>query len=115
MNLRMKTMISLATLKILSFSIAADAHAYTSELKPRTAKQVAACVAEIGRKADYEDAERVVHWVRSLDQESIVALHIDVETHVYAKGSTETIRKYKASCVTETTGDVVRIRIARMA
>ena len=74
----------------------------------RKNEQIQTCVAAIGERADYSDADRVVHTVTRLRQRNYAELEIRVDTAVYGP---EDVREYAASCVTHSLGDVVRLRV----
>ena len=74
----------------------------------RKNEQIRTCVSAIGERADYSDADRVVHTVTRLRQRNYAELEIRVDTSVYGP---EDVREYAASCVTHTLGDIVRLRV----
>ena len=104
-----KLMSSLLTVAALSLAAVSNARAESAALDARTDSQVRACVAEIGRHADYADATRVVHVIGTLHQKNLEELAIRVQTSVYV--SDDSVREYAARCVTGTLGKVVRFRL----
>ena len=74
----------------------------------RTNEQIETCVAAIGNRADYSDAQRVVHTVTRLRQRNYAELEIRVDTAVIGE---QEVREYATSCVTDTLGGVVRLRV----
>jgi len=110
-NYRIRTLTSLTLLAFLGLTVASDVNAAFGRDKDSADQQIQACVAEVGRHADYDDASRVVHRVFSLDQRNLVELVIRIETSVFSKADETIVRGYMASCVTDTMADVVRFRI----
>ena len=112
MNKQIKLATSLTTMAVLGIAVISDANAKTDRFRHSTNKQIQTCVSEIGRHADYGDASRVVHRIVALKQRNLVELEIKVETSVHLKSDGDIARKYTASCVTGTMGDLVKFRIA---
>ena len=96
---------------LLGLSLASTAAAETEGLNKAITDPIQACVAEIGERADYDGAERVVHVVSKLEQKNLVEKRIHIETSVYTDESADTKREYTASCVTGNLGKVVRLRL----
>ena len=107
-----KSTISLMILGLFGLALVCTADAATQRSLRHTSKPIAACVAAIGRHADYNDAIRVVHTVFDLDQVSLVELKIRIETNVYLQSDVSAARVYAATCVTDTLGAVVGFRLA---
>ena len=105
MNNAIKSTLSVSTLALFGLALSCDASARDDY---RTDAQIRSCVAAIGSRADYHDAERVVHTVTRLKQRNYAELEIAVDTIVY--GSEDT-REYAAACVTDTRGDLVKFRV----
>lgn len=97
--------ISLGTLVLFGLVLSHNALARDEYRKN---EQIQTCVAAIGERADYSDAERVVHKITRLRQRNYAELEIRVDTAVYGAGD---VREYAASCVTHTLGDLVRLRV----
>jgi hypothetical protein len=107
MNTGSKTAISLSIAALLGLSLTCNVNAAQTHGKARTDKQIQACVAEIGLHADYDQASRVVHRVESLEQRNLVEMKIGIETTVFLKDDGSE-REYRASCVTDTMGNLVK-------
>ena len=111
MNDRIKVSASLAILALLGLTVASDVNAAFGRDKDGADQQIQACVAEVGRHANYGDASRVLHRVSALNQRNLVELKIRIETSVFSKIDETIVREYAASCITDTMGDVVKFRI----
>ena len=105
MKATIKPAISLSALVLFGLALSGNAAAHGDS---RTNEQIQTCVAAIGDRADYSDAERVVHTVTRLRQRNYAELEIRVDTAVIRNGD---VREYAASCVTDTLNDVVRLRV----
>ena len=58
--------------------------------------EIGMCVAEVGRRADYGEARRVVHRVVDIEQKNIAEQSISIDTLVYtADGETVTRGAFK--------------------
>lgn len=77
-----------------------------------TSQAVQACVAEIGKRADYDNAARATHWVARLQQKNLAELSIEIETLVYADSDAALVRSYKIVCVTNLSHEIVKFRMA---
>ena len=86
--------ITLATVA-LSISSAAQAEFLIHDAPSTT---IDSCVNEIGRHADYSDAERVRHTLKKTDRRSL-AYELKFSTEVYGDNNANLIRTYKAKCV----------------
>ncbi|MDH4124438.1 MAG: hypothetical protein OEW64_01425 [Gammaproteobacteria bacterium] len=106
-----KSTMALTALALFGLTLACTADAATQRGQRHTSKPIAACVAEIGRHADYSDAMWVVHTIYDLDQVSLVELKIRIETNVYLQPDRSVSRVYAVSCVTDTLGAVVDFRL----
>ena len=105
MSLSIRKAIPLGTLALFGLVLGHNAAASDEYRKN---EQIQTCVSAIGERADYSDAERVVHKVTRLRQRNYAELEIRVDTSVYGP---EDVREYAASCVTHTLGDIVRLRV----
>jgi hypothetical protein len=110
MNNPLKSFSSLLLAMLLGPVLSCDAGATPSRDQLRSARQIEACLAEIGRHADYSNADKVVHWVASLEQKNLVELRVVVDTTVVL-AATDRTRVYRASCVTDTMGGIADFRI----
>ena len=109
MNPTIKSILSVIVLAMFGLALSCDASARDDY---RTDLQIRACVAAIGSQADYRGAERVVHQVTRLRQRNYAELEIKVDTAVYGA---DDVREYAASCVTDTRGDLVKLRVNPIA
>ncbi len=109
MNTTIKSLLSVSVLAMFGLALSCDASARDGY---RTKQQIRACVAAIGREADYTDASRVVHEVTRLRQRNYAELEIKIDTSVYGA---EAVREYAAFCVTDTHGDLVKLRVNPVA
>ena len=107
MNTGLKTAMSLSIVALLGLSLTCNVNAAQTHGKARTDRQIQACVAEIGLHANYDEASRVVHRVESLEQRNLAEMKIGVETTVFLKDDGSE-REYRASCVTDTMGNLVK-------
>lgn len=105
MNTSLKPALSVGAMVLFGLALCGNAAAHGDF---RTNEQIQNCVAAIGDRADYSDAERVVHTVTRLRQRNYAELEIRVDTAVIGK---QEIREYAASCVTDTLGDVVHLHV----
>jgi hypothetical protein len=105
------TWTSLALLAVLGLSLSCDARAETTRGEHRTQAQIEACVAELGKHADYANATRVVHVVDKLNQRSLVELEIGISTSLFNKDGETIGRAYRTSCTTGHFGDIVKLRV----
>ena len=103
----LKTAMSVSIAALLGLSLTCNVNAAQTHGKARTDRQIQACVAEIGLHANYDEAARVVHRVESLEQRNLTELKIGVETTVFLKDDGSE-REYRASCVTDTMGNLVK-------
>lgn len=110
MNDRRKLTTSLATVALLGLAVASDANADSDQYQRGTGKQIEACVSEIARHADYDDASRVIHLVTALEQRNLVEMEVRVETSVYLADDAAQSRAYSISCVADTMGGLVEFR-----
>lgn len=110
MSIHLKTQMSLLLVTLLGLTLTCDATAATTHGKARMIKQIQSCVDEIGRRANYDEASRVVHLIESVEQEGLTGTRIGVETTVHIKGDHEE-REYRISCVTDTMGKLVGFRL----
>jgi hypothetical protein len=102
---------SLTALALFGMTVTSDVNAAFGRDKDSADKQIQACVAEVGRHANYGDASRVLHRISSLNQRNLVELKIRIETSVFSKSEEAVVREFTASCVTDPMGDVVKFRI----
>jgi hypothetical protein len=105
MKTNLRQAVSLGTLVLFGLALGQTASASDEYRKN---EQIQTCVSAIGERADYSDANRVVHKVTRLRQRNYAELEIRVDTSVYGP---EDVREYAASCVTHTLGDIVRLRV----
>jgi len=77
----------------------------------RMQRQIEACIENIGDRADYDAASRVVHTVTDLRQVNIVELEIVVETAVIGNDRQTMLRGYRSACITDSMGRLTRIRV----
>ena len=73
--------------------------------------EIGMCVAEVGKRADYEGARRVVHRVMDVDQKNLAEQRIDIDTLVYTADGETVTREYASRCVTRGALKVVSFRI----
>ncbi len=107
------TVASFAMLVSLGLTLTCDAHAESDRAMKRTNSHIKACVVEISKQADYEDATKVVHLVDRLNQKSLVELEIGVTTSVYSEDEEVAVRTYRTACTTGHFADVVKLRVAK--
>jgi hypothetical protein len=100
---------------LLGLSLTCEANAETERDNRAITDPIKACVAEIGERANYEDADRIVHYVTALDQKNIVQKSITIETAVYVDEDSDTARVYTASCITGDLGKIVKFRLLEEA
>jgi len=111
MNHQIKSALFLAIFTLAGLAAASDASASSDRDQRIESEQLQACVSEIRQHADYDDALRVVHQVSKHDQRNFWEMEIRITTSVYGKNEGNTIREYAVSCITVTTGNVLRFRI----
>lgn len=114
MSIHLKTQMSLLLVTLLGLTLTCDATAAATHGKARMIKQIQSCVDEIGRRANYHEASRVVHLIASVEQEGLTGTRIAVETTVHLNGNDED-REYRISCVTDTMGELVGFRLIESA
>ena len=110
MNIGSKSVLSISIAALLGLALTCNVNAAQTHGKARADRQIQACVAEIGRHANYDAASRVVHRVESLKQRNLAELQIGIETTVHLNGD-DTAREYRATCVTDTMGKLVKFRL----
>lgn len=105
------TWASLAMLAGLGLTLSSDALAESERVMARTNPHIEACVMEIGKKADYSDATRVVHEVDWLNQKNLVELEIGITTSVFYGDDEANVRTYRTACTTGNLAHVVKVRV----
>ena len=111
MNHQSKSVVFLAIFVLLGLSVVSDADASSNRSQFIEEEQLQACVSEIRQHANCDDASRVVHRISRLDQRNFWEMEIRVTTSVYGNDESSAIREHAVSCITVTTGDVLRFRI----
>ncbi len=106
------TWASLAILAGLGLTFSGDALADSERVTKRTNSHIKACVIEISKQANYDDATRVVHLVDELNQKNLVELEIGITTSVYAEDDETAVRAYRTACTTGHLADVVKVRVS---
>ena len=107
------TWASLAMLVSLGLTLTCDAHAESDRALKRTNSHIKACVVEISKQANYDDATKVVHLVDRLNQKSLVELEVGITTSVYSGDEDVAVRTYRTACTTDHFADVVKVRVAK--
>lgn len=74
-------------------------------------EEIGMCVAEVGKRADYADARRVVHRVVDVNQKNLAEQRIDIDTLVYKADGETVTREYASRCVTRGAFKVVSFTI----
>jgi len=77
-------------------------------------EEIGMCVAEVGKRADYGDARRIVHRVVDVEQKNIAEQRISIDTLVYTADGEAVSREYASRCVTRGALKVVSFRIEEM-
>ena len=97
---------------IATVSLFVSASALGSDLVPEIAPrhQVDSCVAEISNYADFSDATRVYHDVKSRQRRTI-GHTLRINTRVYGEVEDEVIREYATKCVVGTEDKPTRFTI----
>lgn len=111
MNIQIKSTMSLVILGIFGLTFLCDAQASSERHKRRTDEQIEACIFEVGRHANYDNATRVVHRIAAFNQRNLVELEMKIETSVTLGIDDAVARTYRSSCVTGIMGDLVEFRI----
>ena len=62
--------------------------------------EIQMCVAEVGRRADYGNATRVVHKIMEAEQKNIAEQQFTIDTIVFTDSSDVVAREYRSRCVT---------------
>jgi hypothetical protein len=112
---RIMTVSSLAIAAMLLLAPGSTTRAETEMAERLTNRQIDSCVAEIGKRADYAEAHRVVHLVDRLDQKNLVELEVGITTNVYVGDDEAAARVYRTRCTTDTLADVIKLRVHRSA
>ena len=73
--------------------------------------EIGMCVTEVGKRADYADARRVVHRVIDVDQKNLAEQRISIDTLVYTAAGETVTREYASRCVTRGALKVVSFKI----
>ncbi len=89
------TLASLLSMVVLLFAGTAGALAYSSGPSDRDIKM---CVAEIGARLDYGDAEHVRHKILSMKRRT-VGYALDIDTTVYDRRGGSVMREYRSVCI----------------
>jgi hypothetical protein len=108
MSIQLKSFASISMATLLGMALSCNAGAEPGYGKARTDRQIEACVAEIARHADYEDASRVIHRVATLNQKNLLETRIGVRTTVHLASAD---REYRVSCLADTMGKLIDFRI----
>lgn len=95
-------------LLILAIPTAAKSATSTDTRKPD--REIQICVAEIGKRAHYGEATRVVHTVEA-EQKNIAEQQFRINTVVYEDNNEIAVREYNSLCVTRGPIELVRFRI----
>lgn len=104
------TGLSVMAMALLTLSIPTASESATDRGARRLDREIQICVAEIGKRADYGEAARVVHTVEA-EQKNIAEQQFRINTLVY-QGTDETaVREYNSLCVTRGPIELVRFRI----
>lgn len=109
--MKAKSVTTVGVALLLGMSLTGEANAETERDNRAITDPIKACVAEIGERVNYDDADHIVHYVTSLDQKNIIQKSITIETAVYVDEDSDTARVYTASCITGDLGKVVRFRL----
>ena len=111
MNHQIMSALFIPICALAALSVVSDARANENRDQRIEDEQLQACVSEIRQHANYDDASRVVHRVSTLDQRNFWEMDIRITTSVYGVDEGDAVREYAVSCITVTTGDVLRFRI----
>ncbi len=103
-----KTAISLALLGMFFTVGAAQAEYGYPEVAPQ--ETIDACVAEIAKKANYEEANYVRHEVRSKARATI-GHTLNINTLVYNEADGQVIREYRTLCAVSNRPEPVAFKI----
>ena len=109
--MKAKSAMSVGVAVLLGLSLTGTANAETENDNKVITDPIQACVAEIGDRANYDGAERVVHVVSKLEQKNLIEKRIEIETSVYIDEATDKTREYHVSCITGNLGKVVKVRL----
>ena len=74
-------------------------------------REIQICVAEIGKRADYGGARRVVHRITDVEQRNIAEQTFRINTRVFASENDAAIREYSSHCVTRGSLKLVNLKI----
>ena len=77
-------------------------------------KQAKACIAEIGRQADYGNANRARHAVVSTSQTAQGQSILQIETSLISGRRDKVIKRYSTSCVVGEAATVAKLDIAEI-
>ena len=80
--------------------------AYASEIK--------SCIAEVGKRANYEDASIVRHMV-VLKKQTGIGYVFTIDTSVFTNSDETAVRQYASYCVTRDDDTPVKFRIAEVS
>lgn len=111
MRTPVKTIAYFAAPFLLGFSVTSGAEADQSRDEVRTQAEAVSCVAEIGKRVDYEGAKRVVHTVTGLRQKNLVEVELTIDTSIFQDEVSGATRGYETSCVVAQLGKVVEVRV----
>ena len=75
-------------------------------------REIGMCVAEVGKRANYDDARRVVHKIIDIEQKNLAEQRISIETLVYTTDNDAWTREYASRCVTRGALKVVSFDIS---
>jgi len=98
-------------LSLLATFVAGAPTAEAATRLASTEQDVQACVAEIGKRADYDSAARATHWIDNLQQKNLAELSIEIETVIYFGADTSSERRYKTSYVMDLSHKIVEFRM----
>lgn len=101
--------------KLLSLALATAVMASTAAAHDSGVKgmdvEIGMCVAEVGKRADYTGARRVVHRVLDIEEKNIAEQRISIDTLVFTAGGESVTREYASRCVTRGAFKVVSFEI----
>jgi trehalose-6-phosphate synthase len=105
-----------AVITLITIAVPATGVSASALETRRMETEIQACVAEVGKHADYSGAKRVVHMIMDAKQKNLAQQQFTIDTAVFTAGTDNDslpAREYRSTCVTQGALKLVDFEIAR--
>jgi len=106
--------LTIAATVMLALTCSTQALAASPDDDKAFRKQAKACIAEIGRQADYSNANRARHAVVSTSQTAQGQSILQIETSLISGRRDKVIKRYSTSCVVGEAATVAKLDITEI-